>query len=121
MGGLIFIYNSKSAFFNKLNDFAHKALSPSTYACSLCMMTYGDFTVKSEWKSFLESLPMEKEFLYKDQLEALPLDLKDLSFPVILKKERKDLEILISAEELNEINNLQELITKLSDRLEIKQ
>lgn len=120
MEKLVLVYNARSGFFNKLNDFAHKALSPMTYSCSLCKITYGDFKIKAKWKSFLENLPMEKEFLYIDQLEELSPELKDLSPPFILKQEQEGFEILLSAKELDQINALQELIALLSEKLGVK-
>ena len=38
---LILVYNADSGFFNALADSAHKLLSPSTYDCRLCALTYG--------------------------------------------------------------------------------
>ena len=37
---LIFIYNAKSGFINELVDIPHKIISPETYDCNLCAITY---------------------------------------------------------------------------------
>lgn len=116
MEELIFIYNARSGLFNKMSDFAHKILSPDTYECSLCGITYGDFTMKTEWKAFLRNLPFEKVFLYKDQLDDHP-ELKELKLPAILKRDRRDFEVLISAGELNHMKDLGELMARLSEKL----
>jgi len=42
---LILVNNAKNGVFNKAIDFAHKIVSPQTYECSLCSITYGNFTV----------------------------------------------------------------------------
>ncbi len=44
-----------------------KIISPSTYQCQLCALTYGNFSMKQDWKSFIESLPIKSVFLYKDE------------------------------------------------------
>jgi hypothetical protein len=66
---LIFVYNANSDLFSTVSDFVHKILSPSTYSCYLCALTYGNFAVKQEWKSFIEGLPIKTVFLYKDKFE----------------------------------------------------
>jgi hypothetical protein len=66
---LLFVYNANSDLFSALTDFAHKILSPATYDCHLCALTYGNFTIKQDWKSFIEKLPVETVFLHKDEFE----------------------------------------------------
>ena len=50
---LIFIYNAESGLFNAVSDYLHKVISPDTYACSLCQITYGNLGMKKKWKDFL--------------------------------------------------------------------
>jgi rSAM/selenodomain-associated transferase 1 len=67
---LLFVYNAAGDLFSTLTDFAHKLLSPSTYTCALCALTWGNFTMKQEWKAFVRSLPLPVRFLYKDEWAA---------------------------------------------------
>ena len=67
MQQLIFVYNADSGWFNSLTDAVHKMVSPSTYQCSLCALTYGNVSMKKEWREFIESLPFDVLFLYKDE------------------------------------------------------
>jgi hypothetical protein len=60
---LIFVYNANSDLFSTITDFAHKILSPSTYDCHLCALTYGNFSEKKEWKAFIENFPVNAIFL----------------------------------------------------------
>ncbi|MDE3183394.1 MAG: hypothetical protein KGM16_08250 [Bacteroidota bacterium] len=64
---LLFVYNAGSDFFSSLTDMAHKTFSPSTYQCHLCTLTFGKFSIKKEWKSFIDSLAIKSVFLYKNQ------------------------------------------------------
>jgi hypothetical protein len=75
---LIFIYNAKSDLFSKATDFAHKLLSPQTYNCSLCAITYGNFSVHKEWADFVSSLEIPVHFLYKNDFEALYPEEKEI-------------------------------------------
>ena len=54
---LIFIYNAKSGVVNELIDFAHKIVSPETYDCNLCAISYGAFAMKKKWSTYIETLP----------------------------------------------------------------
>ena len=65
---LIFIYNAKSGLVNEMIDFAHKIVSPGTYDCNLCAMSYGTFTKKKRWSDYINSLPIKSTFRYKDKV-----------------------------------------------------
>jgi hypothetical protein len=64
---LVFVYNADSGLFNTVADIGHKLFSPQTYACDLCRITYGLFSVREEWRAFVEGLPVAAEFLHRDQ------------------------------------------------------
>lgn len=64
---LLFVYNADNDLFSSVADMAHKIFSPATYQCHLCALTYGNFLIKKEWKLFIDSLPIESRFIYKDQ------------------------------------------------------
>jgi len=118
---LIFIYNADSGLRNLLIDGAHKILSPSTYACNLCDITFGAFTENKAWKKFrqeLEANNMALEFLHKDEF-AKTYRSKfgyKFTFPIVLIETANDLEIFVSTEELNELENAEGLITLLKKR-----
>jgi hypothetical protein len=65
---LIFVYNADSGLFNALADAAHKALSPQTYACNLCRVTYGLLREKRAWRDFVATLGCRTSFLHRDEL-----------------------------------------------------
>ena len=112
---LIFIYNAKSGLVNELIDFAHKIVSPQTYECNLCAVTYGTFTMKNRWANYIDSLPIEYVFTYKDKLVSE--ELKKVKLPSVFFRDGEKFEELISANEINIINDLEDLITVLETRL----
>ena len=69
--GLIFVYNAKSGRLNAAIDYFHKIVSPETYDCNLCILTYDNFGKKKEWKAFLKSLEVPIQFLYADDMKIL--------------------------------------------------
>ena len=65
----VFVYAADSGPVNAALDWAHKLVSPTTYACDLCRITYGAFGRKQEWDKALERLPGTKEFYHEDEFQ----------------------------------------------------
>lgn len=115
---LIFIYNANSGLGNALLDGAHKALSPNTYKCNLCDLTYGVINEKSAWKKFREEEGWNLEFLYKDEFNkqyASKFGFK-FEFPIILVVVNDELQVFISTKELNTLENTKALINLIKIR-----
>ncbi len=123
---LIFIYNADSGFINGVKDFFHKIFQKSTYECNLCAVTYGNFGMKKEWKSFVKGLPcnfIEKKkdafsfvFLHKDEF-INNYNVTDAKFPSAYIKTPSRLELFISEEEMNSINSINELKTLVNKKI----
>ncbi len=115
---LIFVYNANSGFRNALLDVAHKALSPSTYQCNLCDLTYGVFKEKNAWKKFRQEGKFKLEFLYKDEFKkqyGSKFSYK-FDFPIVLAVINEDLQVFISAKELNRLESTKTLIDLMEER-----
>ena len=82
---LIFVYNADSGVRNALLDSMHKVLSPSTYECNLCDITFGLFSEKVNWKEFRLQFPMEMEFLHRDEFSKGYASKLGKNYWVILK------------------------------------
>ena len=116
---LLFIYNADSSLEHKVFDFLHKAVSPSTYQCSLCAITYGTFTMRNEWREFISLLSIPVEFLYRNEFRRYYPG-KKMQYPVVLFQNNNELEQLVSAEELKalDLDGLKQLLSRrISDRL----
>lgn len=116
---LIFVYNADSSLFNQVGDFIHKTISPKTYQCNLCGLTYSGVSMKSDWKEFVNSLPIETEFLHKDEFLRQYPDEINKSFPTVFIWENGSLRELISTLEINRQENLKGLKTLVNDKLKI--
>lgn len=66
----VFVYNADAGLANALLDWGHKLVSPSTYACSLCGVTYGHLGMRAEWRTFIASLGLPVTFTYRDKWTA---------------------------------------------------
>lgn len=112
---LLFIYNANSDKASQMLDFAHKIISPSTYDCKLCALTFGKFTENKKWKAFRESLPdkgYELSFLHKDEFQKSYKSKfgHKFVFPIILLETTHDLEVLVNTEKLNSMETVAEFI-----------
>lgn len=115
---LIFIYNADSGLRNMIIDGAHKILSPSTYECKLCEITFGAFTEKNVWKKFREASEIQMEFLHKDEFKkqyASKFGHK-YTFPIVLETTENALEVYIGTTELKAIENAEKLIEFIDNR-----
>lgn len=115
---LIFIYNANSGKMNGYMDALHKIVSPKTYDCNLCDITYGVFTENKAWKKFRTSSKISMEFLHLDEFKkqyASKFGSK-FTFPIVLLENKGELELFIATEELNILKNAEELIALISKR-----
>jgi len=112
---LIFVYNANSGKINAMKDYFHKVVSPKTYDCNLCALTYDVLGMKSEWKRAIEKTGLTTKFLHKDELvKKYSLDYE---LPAILLNEEDKIRILLCAKEINKTNNLNELIRLLNKKI----
>lgn len=108
---LIFVYNARSGLFNKVTDFAHKVFSPDTYDCQLCTLTHGHLGPYQEWVDFVQELPFKVSFQYKTEWREFR------TFPLVLVKSGKDIEVLIDTGQLRTVDSLEKLMGLLRDKL----
>lgn len=82
---LIFVYKADSGLFNVIKDLIHKNISPETYPCSLCAVTWDNLGMKREWRQFVQSLDRSVEFLHRDELEE-KYAIRDIPLPAAFTK-----------------------------------
>ncbi|TGE14535.1 hypothetical protein [Hymenobacter elongatus] len=116
MQELIFVYNADTGLVNGLLDLAHKVVSPATYKCSLCALTYGA-RMRPEWKAFLNSLPVRARFFHRDDFSATYPQLAATNLPAVFRQATgKKPALFVSAAELNQ-TDLPGLMHLLQQRL----
>ncbi len=113
---LLFVYNANGDLFSTVTDFAHKIIAPSTYQCRLCALTYDNFSVKQEWKSFIETLPVKAAFLHKDEFEKRYQLKTDL--PAVFISKNGALTVMINRQEIDSCQSLKELKNSVAQKLE---
>jgi hypothetical protein len=113
---LIFVYNADSGLINTVEDYFHKIVKPSTYQCNLCALTFGNLGMKKDWKNYIDELKVDVEFLHKDEFDK-EYGLKEVKFPAGFLKSNTDIKLFITANEINELKTLDELMEFVSKKL----
>jgi hypothetical protein len=115
---LIMIFNADGGLLNGVRDSFWKTFAPASYPCALCALAFGFFTVKADWKRFLEGVCAQKVELHKDDYrERLPEFMGELPV-ILLERANGDLETIASAEEMERMTRLDQLIALCRSRLE---
>jgi hypothetical protein len=118
---LILVYNADSGFFKSIKDSLHKTLSPSTYKCRLCALTYGTIRMRDEWKTFIAKLNVPTEFLHKDEflkmIKTHPHKIKNYVFPAIFLKKKEKISLLINHKEINKAKTLKDLMNLITEKV----
>lgn len=113
---IYFIYNAKGGKWNYIVDTVHKYVSPSTYECSLCQITY-DLKMKKAWKDFVEKTPHKFYFLHSEELSDHGLEKYENQLPICLEKNSKEFQIIIDKEKMDTFKNEFDLINNLNKLL----
>ncbi len=97
-------------------DLAKKTVSPKTYPCKLCMVTYSGATMNKLWKQYVANLGIRAVFMHKNEfVKTYPK--VGIEFPAILLKTDKTIKMLLSVDDFKEIKDLPDLMSTLNDKL----
>ena len=113
---IYFIYNAKGGKWNYIVDTVHKYVSPSTYECNLCQITY-DLKMKKAWKDFVEKTPHKFHFLHLEELNDHGLEKYKNQLPICLEKNFMEIKVIIDKETMDKFKNEFDLINNLNKLL----
>jgi hypothetical protein len=121
---LILVYNANSGFYNMIKDALHKSISPSTYGCNLCGLTFGTIHMRSKWKKFIDDLKIPSKFYHRDEffemLKTHPHKIANNNFPAVYLHKKGKLSLIITSDEINQTKTLEDLMDlvekKISER-----
>lgn len=114
---LIFVYNADAKFTSAAFDFLHKIVSPSTYQCKLCNITYGNFSMVKAWKDFLATMPVPVRLLHRD--EWIQETGRNDILPAAFLQKENEITVWIPADKMNqfELEGLMKFIAAHRDEL----
>lgn len=117
---ILFVYNADSPLLAQFKDYVHKIVSPETYPCSLCQITYGNLGMKRAWRRYVRNLPYPAVFLHRDEFAGENPQLLEYQLPAVFVEDGADITLLVSAEDLDQTADLpalQELVlARLGER-----
>jgi hypothetical protein len=113
---LLFVYNAKAGIAAGIIDSLHKTLSPATYPCDLCAITYGAVQMDPKWKAWLKAQPFESVFFHRPDFRAAHPALT-VDLPVILIEQGGKVETLVAATEFKSTASIDMLIALIESRL----
>jgi hypothetical protein len=114
---LIFVYNADSGAYSSIKNKVNKMLSPESMKCKLYRLTYGRLFMKRVWKRFLGNLSYHKVFFYSKIFKKSHPEFAYLELPSILIKDGDKIKVLITAQEINTMENADDLIGLLGKKL----
>jgi hypothetical protein len=114
---LILVYNAKGGIFNMAADAVHKLVSPQTYPCSLCALSYGPLAMHQAWRKALAALPVPVLFYHKDDFPAAFPGLQITLPAILLGQGANQPLVLLRSDELDDLPSLDALIALLHARL----
>jgi hypothetical protein len=113
---LVFVYNANAGIAAGIMDSIHKTLSPATYLCSLCAITYGAVRMEPNWKAWLKAQSFESVFYHRPDFRAAYPDL-EVDLPVVLIERDGTVMPLVRADEFSNAPNVGALIALIESRL----
>ena len=113
---LIFVYNADSGLIAMLGDITHRIISPQTYPCKLCALTYSFNGMIGDWKNFVGALDRRIIFLHRDELQKL-YGIADVPLPAVFKVNDSQPQLWIKAEQINRCQTLDELKQLIKETL----
>jgi hypothetical protein len=113
---LIFVYNANAGIAAGIMDSIHKTLSPGTYPCDLCAITYGAIRMKPEWKAWLQNQPFTAVFHHRPDFRAA-YPTVDVELPTILIEHGGHIETLVAAPDFRATPSVSALIALIETRL----
>lgn len=87
---LIFVYNGDSPLLSQLGDYVRKIVSPRSYPCTLCKVTYGNLGMKREWKRFVATLRTHTSFYHSDEFHEQFPALRNIRLPAVFLRDQGD-------------------------------
>ncbi|KPF62784.1 hypothetical protein IP88_14270 [alpha proteobacterium AAP81b] len=98
-------------------DSVHKLVSPATYPCSLCAITYGLVGMHRRWRDWLAAQALPAVFHHRRDFRAAFPAAADTPLPLVALARGPALTVVLDAADLARLADLDALIAALDRRL----
>jgi hypothetical protein len=114
---LVFVYNAEAGIAAGIMDSVHKIVSPGTYPCSLCAVTYGLVGMRRAWRAWLAALPLPAVFHHRPDFRAAWPQAADWPLPLVALAGAGELRLLIAADRLAALDTIPALAAAIETAL----
>jgi hypothetical protein len=104
------VYDADSTLIGEVSYWIGARLG--TTHCSLCELTHGIFTKKTEWKECSRSLSVPFHTFHRNDAPADVLDVANGLFPLVLARFDTGLEVALTSVQLEEFDGSTQLFTQ---------
>lgn len=117
MRKIVGVYNANSGFWGELNYMVCKVTKKSH--CSLCDITNGKFSAKSEWLDLVEKFPIKIETVHINEMDDITKKAVGDNTPCVVYIEDDNRKIIMNEEELDSCGkNPEEFFNLLKKKLD---
>ena len=116
---LAFVYNANAGLMAAFMASVHKIISPSSYACDLCAITYGLTSMNPQWRDWLRAPGIPPPFHHPPDFKADWPRVEE-PLPAIFLEQDGTLDTLVSAAEFKDIKQVDQLIALMERKLGTK-
>jgi hypothetical protein len=113
---IVFVYNAEAGLVAGAIDTVHKLVSPATYPCSLCAITYGLAGMRRRWRDWLEAQSLPAVFHHRADFRLAFPTAAAWPLPLVALARGPELEPLLGPEALAPLD-LDALMAALDRRL----
>ncbi len=114
---LVIVYNANAGLLAGALDSIHKTLSPATYPCDLCALTYGALSMRPSWRQWLQSIPIETDFYHRPDFRLAFPDFANEPLPLVGIVSNGDLSVVLDRDALAQLRSLDQLMAVLQSKL----
>jgi len=114
---LIFVHNTDSGIIPSIKSKVQRLSSADSHKCKLYQLIHNKLFVKRVWKNFLNNLSYHKVFFHRKEFKSAHPEYAYLELPSILLKDNSEIKVLITAQEINALDNVDDLIGLIGKRL----
>ncbi len=115
---LVLVYNAEAGIAAGILDSVHKVVSPGTYPCSLCAVTYGLVGMRREWRDWLASLAIPAVFHHRRDFRAAWPAAADWPLPLVALARGDRLQLLLGEAALAALPDIAALKAALAAALD---
>lgn len=113
---LVFVFHCDRGNLSAIKDYSHKQSDEKVPVCNLLSLISSPVGIKKGWKRYIQELRIPVQFLHQDEYEEEYGELLT-QLPAVFLHTDKARSLLISADELNRMQDVEDLMILVTQKL----